>query len=251
MATQVVEFESASGLTLNVKATLAGTPGTVYTATGVVEIRSGLYNASFSDLGAGLYYFETYESTTYLGRGIVNLLDASGTYREAVEVIRQSTLGGTAGGSGSSSSLYYYGTVDDGDLYFAQRLRSDKWENATDPDKEKALFQATGLIDKLAYRGNKTVSTQPLQFPRGGDTSPPGVIVQATYLVAIKLLGNFDADKELAQMSQTRSRFGPSVEIEKLPVPSVHIMAGIPSIEAWRLLYPYLLDVSSVKLIKV
>lgn len=251
MATQIIEFESANGQTLTVKATLAGVPGTVYTATSCTEIRDGLYNASFTDLPAGVVYFETYDGAIYLGRGTVRMLATSGTYREAVESISQSTLGGSAGGSGSSSSLYYYGTVDDCDLFFSQRLRSDKWENATENDKEKALYQATRTIDQLAFRGNKTDPDQPLQFPRGGDTSPPGKIVQATYLVAIKLLGNFDADKELALMGQSRSKFGPTVEIEKLPIPHGHIMVGIPSIEAWRLLSPYLMEIKEVKLIKV
>lgn len=252
MATKVLEFEGPEGLTLTVVSHPVDTPNSTITATSVTEIRDGLYQASFTDPPAGLTRFEATDTNGFLGRGLVQFGSAAGTYRETIETVPTGGyLGGSAGGSGGASELYYYGTIDDADLYFSQRLKSEDWENATEANKEKALYQSTRLIDQLNFRGEKTSSTQALEFPRGGDTAIPGRIVQAAYLVAIKLLGNYEADLELDLMGQTRSRFGTQVEIEKLSIPHGHTMSGVPSVEAWRLLYPYLRDASEIRLVRV
>ncbi|MGF9711720.1 DnaT-like ssDNA-binding protein [Paenibacillus naphthalenovorans] len=59
-----------------------------------------------------------------------------------------------------------YVSVDDADIYFADRLFADKWESATPLDKEKALIMATRKIDMQLLNGRKVDSAQTLQFPR-------------------------------------------------------------------------------------
>ena len=61
-----------------------------------------------------------------------------------------------------------YVTRDEANAYFADRLNSDTWDEATDTDKSKALIQATQIIDQKDFLGYKSVSTQALKFPRTG-----------------------------------------------------------------------------------
>lgn len=52
------------------------------------------------------------------------------------------------------------------DEYFAGRLYSDSWANATAEDKEKALKQATKAINRQPLKGRPVNLNQPLAFPR-------------------------------------------------------------------------------------
>ncbi len=49
----------------------------------------------------------------------------------------------------------YYGTVDEANEYFANRLHARAWVNAAPADQPKALLGATVLIDGLNFKGNK------------------------------------------------------------------------------------------------
>lgn len=143
----------------------------------------------------------------------------------------------------------YYGTTADADAYFSRRLHSDDWENAEEDDKIKSLYQATDIIDRLNFIGDKTDADQELEFPRGGDTTVPEDIKKATYEVAIKLLKGEDIDRDL---TVTRRKFGPQIETEYDPKATpVNRAAGILSTHAWRLLLPYLRDYNSVSLVRV
>lgn len=57
-------------------------------------------------------------------------------------------------------------SLADATAYLAQRLNADAWDNATDPNKEKALITASRAINKLEFIGDKKVSTQTMEFPR-------------------------------------------------------------------------------------
>lgn len=152
---------------------------------------------------------------------------------------------------GNDTDPEFYGSIADGNLFFSRRLRAQDWEGATLANKRKALYQSTKLIDNLNFIGEKTDETQKLQFPRGGDTEVPPRIVEATYLIAAKLLsGKFDPDLELGESRLTRSRFGSQVEIEQDAIAHPHIMSGIPTVEAWRLLAPYLVNYTAIQLIR-
>lgn len=140
----------------------------------------------------------------------------------------------------------FYGSIEGGDEYFTQVLRSEAWFDATPKQKQQALYEATEAIDKLNYRGSKTDDDQALQFPRGGDTNVPNDILIAAYLVALKLLEGFDPDLEIKQTLYTQQKFGPTEnEFNPNRRTPVHLLVGIPSIKAWHRLLPYLREPES------
>jgi hypothetical protein len=145
----------------------------------------------------------------------------------------------------------YYGSIASGNLFFSRRLKADDWEISSLSDRRKALYQAADIINKLNFIGEKTTATQKMEFPRGGDTETPDNITNAAYLIAIKLLsGSYNPDLELQSLVVTRDRFGTQVEVEQEATPFAHAIAGVPSIEAWRLLAPYLIDTQQLDLIR-
>ena len=147
----------------------------------------------------------------------------------------------------------YYGTILGGDLFFARRLNSDDWENSTDGNKLKALYQATRLIDQLNYRGDKTDDEQLLEFPRGLDTEVPEDIENAAYLIGHKLLQGYNIDKEFEKHFIEKSKFTNQLEIQRKTYTNTpaYAAAGIPSLEAWRLLLPYLRTYDEVDLVRI
>lgn len=145
----------------------------------------------------------------------------------------------------------HYGSVAGGDFYFSVRLNNDPWIDATETNKLAALVEATRLIDRLNFKGSKTVSTQYLQFPRSTDTSVPDSITHATYELALKLLDDYDPDLEVENLSRSLRQYDKiREEYDRSFVPE-HILAGIPSIRAWSYLKPYLRDPFEVKVSRV
>ena len=156
-----------------------------------------------------------------------------------------------------------YGTVGDGDTFFAARLHSWDWENASNADKLKALTQATQLIDQFDYQGQKYAVTalgttyteaqlqaanvsQPLEFPRGDINTVPAEIERATYLIAKELLAGRDPNIELEMALNKNTRYGQlssSKDVEGKALE--HIAHLIPSPEAWNLIKPFLRHRSS------
>lgn len=152
-----------------------------------------------------------------------------------------------------------YALKADGDTYFGNKLHSDSWLDASDTEKDAALFEATQAINQLRFAGLKAAgytaslstscestiataeATQELQFPRGADTEIPTQIKYACLELALYLLENdYNADLELQSqnvisqgISSARVTYGASRM-------SPNVIAGIPSIAAWRLLLPYL-----------
>ena len=133
-----------------------------------------------------------------------------------------------------------YITVVDASAYFATRLRSEYWEEATPSDKDKALITATRMIDKLAFRGDKTSTTQELEFPRDGDTTVPEKIQWACAELAIILLQGIDPERDARDLTRTGEGFlGVRTTYDRTATPE-HITAGVPSRLAWDFLKPYL-----------
>lgn len=98
-----------------------------------------------------------------------------------------------------------YATVEEADLYFADRLDVAAWEGAESEQKSKALTTATALLDALDWIGTAVSENQTLAFPRTNayyldplvgnyveldSTKVPLRIVKATYEVAYHLLNN-------------------------------------------------------------
>lgn len=144
-----------------------------------------------------------------------------------------------------------YGTVAGGDDYFELKLRADDWENASESDKGKALFEATQIIDSLNYAGDKYSSTQELEFPRGEDTEVPDNIIKACYEIAIKLLGGFTREDALSRVGITSDNWGPVKRTYDPSQTPEYYLAGVPSAEAWTLLKPFLRTNSGVRIHRV
>lgn len=76
-------------------------------------------------------------------------------------------LDATAGGASSNS----YVSLADANSYFEGRPFASAWDDATDPEREKALVYATTILDRERWAGAKGVTyegaaTQALAWPR-------------------------------------------------------------------------------------
>jgi hypothetical protein len=168
-----------------------------------------------------------------------------------------------------------YGTVIDGDVYFATRLHSEAWELSSALDKAKALYTATRSIDRLNFKGNKTVVynlyvaavdpddvtdamirvaslTQELEFPRDGDTTIPREVEEACYEIAYSLLDGVDPEMEIENIGLTGTSFaGVKTSYDRINQPVEHLSNGIASSMGWRLLKPYLRFSRAIKISRV
>jgi len=145
----------------------------------------------------------------------------------------------------------YYGTQSRANVYFSKRLKTQVWDSALYNDREAALIMATRKIDRLNFAGNKHESTQDLQFPRGDDVEVPVEIEYATYELALVLLGDYDENQEITSLGVlTEAYSGVRTTYDGTYV-NEHIRAGIPSVEAWDFLRPFLRDHVQVRLSRV
>lgn len=168
-----------------------------------------------------------------------------------------------------------YGTLTAADSYFATRLHTDAWDNATVSDRSKSLYSATRIIDRLNYKGYKSTTyavvsaytwpdeptqeelraaeaSQELEFPRDADTVVPDDIKVACYEIALALLDGVDPDTELENLgvlSQGYSGIRTTFNRDQQPIE--HLLHGIPSATAWRILRPFLRDGRAIKLSRV
>ena len=170
------------------------------------------------------------------------------------------------------SENLYYGTLNEANEYFENRLHEEAWFGSPAIDRPKALLRATQTIDALNYKGNKhTVwelleedpdatdaeireaeTEQVLEFPRGGDTVEPLIIDIACYECAYALLDGIDPDAELEQLavvSQGVASLRTTYNRSQQPIE--HLLHGIPSATAWRYIKPFLRDGYQVKLSRV
>lgn len=95
-----------------------------------------------------------------------------------------------------------YISLEDAQAYFANRLRSDAWDEASELEKEKALKTATKRINCLRFIGRPVDPNQELAFPRLIQNSfgvlvrvdIPKAVKEATCEEAISLLEQGDHD---------------------------------------------------------
>jgi len=166
----------------------------------------------------------------------------------------------------------YYGSVAEADDYFSMRLHESAWTAAMAGDRPKALWAATLIIDALNFKGKKSTvytllasdssasdediraaeASQPLEFPRGEDTEVPEAIRTACYEIAHALLDGKDPELELENLGIVSQGFGSvRTTYSRSQIPIEHIINGIPSAQAWRLLKPFLRDDEAIKLSRV
>jgi hypothetical protein len=161
------------------------------------------------------------------------------------------TITATSTGSTITGQFEYYGSMSGAINYFSHRLNTTIWDQAVYNDREAALIQATRLIDKLNYGGDVAESDQNLQFPRNDDTTIPPEVEYATYEISIALLDGVDLDQEsqtIGVMSETYSGARTTYDGDYV---NDHLRAGIPSIEAWDYLKPFLRDPKQLRVSRV
>jgi len=144
-----------------------------------------------------------------------------------------------------------YTTISETNTYFETRLHTDAWDEASTTERTAALTMATEAIDRLNFLGKMAEDDQELQFPRDEDTDVPNDIKKACSEIALALLDGVEPEMEfenLGLVSQGYSNVRSTYDRSRAPE---HIVAGIPSITAWRYLKPYLRDYRSVQIHRV
>ena len=140
-----------------------------------------------------------------------------------------------------SSVPLIYGSIAGADRYFSEVLYGQLWSLTSLERKNKALVQATRMLESLPFYGNKAEETQALSFPRNSLTVTPVEVEQATYELANALLKGADAETERRQLFVKSRKFGRiQTDFDWANGVPEHIVAGIPCLEAWRLIRPYL-----------
>jgi len=172
----------------------------------------------------------------------------------------------------------YYGTVNEANTYFENRLYSTIWTSANTAEREQSLIGATQIIDRLNFAGEKAAVyailydsdgvlvdpaptdaevraayvSQELEFPRGTDTNIPDEVKMACWEIAYALLDGVDPDMEaenLAVIGQTIASV--RTTYDRNNVSMAHIANGVPSAKAWRLLKPFLRDTHGWRMSRV
>lgn len=168
-----------------------------------------------------------------------------------------------------------YATVSEANAYFATRLHTSAWDNASPTEQEKALIMASDAIDCLNFKGDKSTvaillsgvvdisevdaaalraaeAAQEREFPRGSDTQVPDQIKRASYEIAYALLDEVDPDLELENLAVVSQGYaGIRTTYNRIQQPIEHLLAGIPSATAWRILKPFIRDGKFVKISRV
>ena len=98
-----------------------------------------------------------------------------------------------------------YCTIEYADEYFRSRLHAESWEQADESTKEKALKQATKIIDRQLLRGRKTNPEQELAFPRHPDTEVPEAVKEACCEEALAILESGNSQRRRLQQEGVQS----------------------------------------------
>lgn len=135
-----------------------------------------------------------------------------------------------------------YITLAEATTYYASRLHTGSWDDASDADKQKALDMATRAIDRMPIVGVKTGDDQANAFPRYPDEDVPQAVKDACCEEALALLerGNSQRRKLQAEGVVSMSIGGLS---ETYAVGSGR---GLLSQEAKELLRPWLLGAVNI-----
>jgi hypothetical protein len=160
--------------------------------------------------------------------------------------------------------MAFYGTLNEANTYFASRLFTFAWDDASVADRNKALQHATDLIDQFAYVGQKYAVdvlygtdeapltpteeeiraaelSQELEFPRGDSAVIPTEIEHANYLIAKALLDGRNPEMDLEALATKATTYG-DVRTQYNRNGNIldHVQHLIPSPQAWNLLRPFL-----------
>jgi hypothetical protein len=143
-----------------------------------------------------------------------------------------------------------YLTPAEAQLLADDRLNVEAWDDAVTADGSnfgdtgtecyKALSEATRIINRLWFRGEKYDAAQANQFPRGTDTTVPEDITIACFEIALSLLDGINPQLEAENLAMISQGYANVRSTYDRTVSAPHISAGVPSLTAWRYLAPYL-----------
>lgn len=88
------------------------------------------------------------------------------------------------------------------------------------------------------------------QFPRGTDVVVPQDILKATCELAYAFLDDVDPSIEKENVNTLSQGLGDARTSYTRDFGQPHILAGIPSIQAWHLLLPYLRDPNEIRMLR-
>jgi hypothetical protein len=214
-------------------------------------------------LGFGRYYAQLGLGALTTAGDIILTRYASGSTLESrgdsFEVIDSTFIAA----SENQSLVSYYGDLVNANIFFSRRLINASWTGATPDLQTRALTQATQIIDRLNYAGDKFDPTQVQQFPRRDDfvqndqtvdsifdVTVPEDICLATYLTAYALLDGWDADIEANNARKLSDRFSSAGASYNPTFIQEWIKAGIPNQTVWSYLRPYLRDPLSISFVR-
>lgn len=146
-----------------------------------------------------------------------------------------------------------YATLEEANAYFLTRLHSGVWAATNVSDRNVSLIQATRIIDRLNFSGDVTdsITPQPNEFPRGGDTDIPIDIKIASYEIAYALLDGADPEMETDNLSMVSEGYSSVRSTYNRQTALPHLASGIPSSVAWRHLLPYLRETNTFNMNRV
>ncbi len=149
-------------------------------------------------------------------------------------------------------TIEYYGTLQEANDYFGCRLHERVWSESSPADRKRALWAASLIIDALNFKGDKYSESQYLEFPRDADTEVPEEIRVASYEIAHELLDGKDPDLELETLGIISQHIhSTTTSYSRNQVPIEHIINGVPSVQAWRLLLPFLREEDAIVLSRI
>ena len=136
-----------------------------------------------------------------------------------------------------------YCDIEFANEYFGGKLYSEKWDEANETTRKKALKEACRRIDRLPFAGRKESTGQPLQFPRV-PLGIPETVKAAQCEEALALLEHGNSARAKAQEQGVVSlRIGDlSEEYARKARPG-----KLHSSEGYELLKPYLLGAVSIR----
>ena len=135
-----------------------------------------------------------------------------------------------------------YIDIEEANEYFAGRLHAESWDGADSSTKEKALKQATKIIDRQRLNGRKTNPSQPLVFPRYPDKEIPEAVKEACCEEALALLERGNSQRRKLQQEGVQSFTLGNMSETYAPGAG----KGLLSQEAKELLRPWLLGAVNI-----
>lgn len=136
-------------------------------------------------------------------------------------------------------------TPAEASVYFSSRLYCEDWASATADNQQKALNDATLIINRFRYLGFKTDPNQLNEFPRNKicgypDNIIPDEVLNAQYEFALGLIRGFDLEREKRGVAVTSRGFASvRTTYDSNSIPEF-LALGLPSSLGWDYLSPFI-----------